>query len=152
MLAKLQSILTDHNVSFETLEHEPVVTSEEARAARGATAGAGLKCLLMNADNRLVLAVVPGEHKLDSKKLRRATDARDVRMALPERVAAVMKCEVGACYPLGNLVDLPTYFDAALQGYEKVVFNAGRKDVSIRMSIGDLIAVVQPHIYDITRS
>jgi len=151
MYQRIVDELDQHGVSYTSLTHAPVVTSNEAARERGNDAATGLKCLLLKSDTDFVLAVLPGSAKLDSRALRRVTESRDVRFADPDDVRERMGCEVGACYPLGNLIRTRTIFDSDIAECEDVVFNAGLHDTSIRMRARDLMALVDPDVYDVTK-
>ena len=65
---RLEAWLREAGVPFRVLEHAPVYTSEEAARVRGTAPEAGAKALVVRAEERHVLLVLPGN--------RRAGDAR----------------------------------------------------------------------------
>lgn len=148
--ADIFQLLQDSNIQFESFEHEPVFTSEQAAAVRGLSADEGAKSLLINAEGKHVLVVLPGNKKLSSSKLRKVLGVKDARFATPEAVRENMGCEIGSCYPLGNVCGLQTYVDESLGQNEWISFNPGKHDVSIRMRYDDYIAVCAPNIVDVS--
>ncbi len=146
---KIITLLDDVGVSYELLEHEPIWTSEDAARVRGFLVAEGAKSLLLKADGEFVLIVIPGDRRLSSSKLRKLLNARDVRFARPEEVKRVMGCEVGACYPIGNFLDVRTIVDASLGKNEYVSFNIGRHDRSVRMRWEDFKKVAKFEIADV---
>lgn len=106
-------LLNSHGVSFETIEHEPVFTSDQAATVRGITTEAGAKSLLLNTDGSFVLCILPGSKKLDTKKVKKLIRVKNLRFATPEEVLDVMGCEVGACYPFGNLKERLQHYNSS---------------------------------------
>ncbi|PJA39532.1 hypothetical protein CO180_00550, partial [candidate division WWE3 bacterium CG_4_9_14_3_um_filter_41_6] len=85
--SKIVEILTTNNVWFETFEHEPVRTSEEASKVRdGYTIDQGAKALIVrvkisNANKKFVMLVLPGIARFDVDKVKLLFEAKDIRFA-----------------------------------------------------------------------
>jgi Ala-tRNA(Pro) deacylase len=146
---KIIKFLRENLVSFETLNHEPVFTSEEAARVRGLNPEMGAKSLLLRADDQFVLAVLPGDKKLNTKKLKEILKAKNIRFANPEEVEEKMFCQIGACYPFGNLIDLPMYVDPSLGENEIIAFSPGVHNRSIKIKWADYQRSVEPNLVDI---
>jgi len=142
-------LLEKNKIKYKALEHEPVYTCEQAAKIRGVSPDSGVKALLIKSKEKFVLILLQGNKKLDSKKLRRATDIKDFRFATPEEVVDIMHCEIGACYPFGNIINLETFADIGLGGLEEINFNAGDHRKSIQMKWADFDKIVKPKIIDI---
>jgi Ala-tRNA(Pro) deacylase len=136
-------------MAYQRLEHEPVFTSEQAAAVRGLSLSQGAKALLFQTKAGYVLVVLPGDRRVDSKKLRKLLGVSDVRFASPEAVKQLMGCEIGSCYPLGFLAGLRTLMDASLGQNDTISFNPGRHDVSIVMAYRDYLALAKPEIVSV---
>src|SRR4051812_49337928 len=108
---EITSLLKNSSISFEEIHHEPVRTSEEAAAVRGLSMSEGAKSLLLKCDGNLTLAIIPSNRKLDSKKVKKLLKVKDIRFATPEEVKEQMGCEVGACYPFGQIAGVKTIVD-----------------------------------------
>jgi Ala-tRNA(Pro) deacylase len=143
---KIISFLKQHNVVFEEIEHEPVYTSEQAAKVRGMSLSSGAKSLLLKAENDFVLVILPGDKRLDSKLLKSYLSVKNIRFATPEEVEHIMGCQIGACYPFGNLIGIRTFVDKSLTDCKEIFFNPGVHDKSIKMKLIDYQAVVQPEI------
>ncbi len=139
-------LLQSHGVPFETIEHEPVFTSDQAATVRGITADAGAKSLLLNADGSFVLCILPGSSKLDTKRVKKLLNVKDLRFAKPEEVLTVMGCEVGACYPFGNLLGVTTFVDPSLSKHEIISFSTGVHTKSIKIKWSDYEKVTKPNL------
>lgn len=138
--------LKNLGVEYQTLKHESVITSAEAASARGSQEGQGAKALVMKADDHMIMVVVPGDKKADTKKLKAALKVKDLEMADKTEVETITKCQIGGVPPLGSLFGLPTYIDDSFDRFKVVYFNAGVRDASIELKLEDLIRVEQPEI------
>lgn len=143
------NLLKTNNIPYKETEHEPVYTSEQAAKVRGISISQGAKSLLLKCGNDFVLVVLPGDCKLDSKKLKNLLKIKEVRFALPEEVKDKMGCEIGACYPFGNLIELPTYVDNSLSKQDVISFNPGLHTRSIEIKWRDFYSLVKPKMVDI---
>ncbi|MCS7006533.1 MAG: YbaK/EbsC family protein [Thermoleophilia bacterium] len=74
-------------------------TAEAAAAAVGCKLGQIVKSLVLLADERPVLALVPGDRKVDRAKVARAVGARAARIASPEVVERVTGFAPGGVAP-----------------------------------------------------
>lgn len=145
------SFLKEGRIKFRLLEHEPVYTSEQAAKVRGVSADMGAKALLLKAGIEYFLAVLPGSLKLDVKKLEDYFGIKEARFAKPEEVKVVMGCEVGACYPFGNLIGVRMLVDNELARNKEISFNPGVHDKSLIMRWEDYKKVVKPTMADISK-
>lgn len=153
---QIQRILKDHDVWFETFEHEPVRTSEEAAGVRhGYGLSQGAKALIVrvipvSGEERRLMLVVPGDKRFSGSKVKKLLDARDVRFASPEEIAEVTGgVQVGGVPPFGNLFGLEVIVDPSLLANEKIIFNAGDRSFSIAMKSEDYKKVVNPRVEEI---
>ena len=147
---KIINLLKTNNILYKETEHEPVYTSEQAAKIRGISINQGAKSLLLKSGNDFVLVVLPGNCRLNSKKLKNILKIKNFRFALPEEVQDKMGCDIGACYPFGNLIDLPTYVDSSLSKNDIISFNPGLHTNSIEIKWQDFYSVVKPKMVDIS--
>ena len=152
---KITTLLTEHGVWFETFEHAPVRTSEEAAATRPEyTISQGAKALIVRVkrDSAKFFAqvVVPGDKRFDSKKLKSVFGLSDVRFATEEEVHTITGGVLpGGVPPFGTLFGLTVYADNGVFENEKIIFNAGDRAFSVGMFSRDYDAVVHPAKGDI---
>ncbi len=143
--------LNEKNISYEVLEHEAVYTSEQAAQVRGLHLTQGAKSLLLKANKEFVLVILPGDKKLDSKKLKTLLGIKSLRFATPEEVKEKMGCEIGACYPFGNLINLQMFVDNNLANNDVIFFNPGIHTKSIKMKWKDYDTHVHPNMRDLSQ-
>jgi Ala-tRNA(Pro) deacylase len=147
---KITHLLTERGVWFETFEHEPVRTSEEAAAVRPEyTLSQGSKALIVRVkkDGKkfFAMVVVPGDMKFDAKKLRTAFGLSDLRFATEAEVSEITGGVLpGGVPPFGNIFGLTVYADEGVFQNEKIIFNAGDRAFSIGMYARDYDEIIQP--------
>jgi len=152
---EIKKILDTNNVWFEVFEHKPVRTSEEAAKIRtGYTLHQGAKALIVrvksSGEKRFVMLVVPGDKRLDNKKVKSVLEATDVRFASETEVKEVTGGVLpGGVPPFGNLFGLQVYVDPGVLGNKRIVFNAGDRRVSLGMKSEDYFSLVKPNVVDI---
>lgn len=144
VLHRIQDLLASRSIPFELTHHRPVFTSAEAAEVRGESLHSGAKALVVKADDRFVMLVLPGDHSLDSKQARKFLAAKSIRFASREEVAVLTGLEPGSIPPFGTLFGLRTFCDAALAGCGRINFNAGSHSDSVRMLYVDYEAVEKP--------
>jgi Ala-tRNA(Pro) deacylase len=147
---RLHERLQAAGIAFTVLRHEPVYTSEQAAAVRGVPLASGAKALVLKAGESFVLAVVPADRKLDSKKARTALGSRSIRFASREEVEQITGLQPGSIPPFGSLFGLPTWCDPALGESASINFNAGDHSISVQMSYADYVAIEQPTLAGLT--
>jgi len=152
---KITTLLSERGVWFETFEHAPVRTSEEAAAMRPEyTLAQGAKALIVRVkkggEKLFVQVVVPGDKKFDTKKLKLQFGFSDLRFATEEEVHTITVGVLpGGVPPFGNLFGLTVYADLGIFEHEKIIFNAGDRAYSVGMLSRDYDAIVQPEKGDI---
>jgi prolyl-tRNA editing enzyme YbaK/EbsC (Cys-tRNA(Pro) deacylase) len=153
---KIASLLRERGVWFETFEHEPVRTSEEAAAVRPEySISQGSKALIVRmkkgSEKFFAMVVVPGDKKFDVKKLKATFGLSDLRFATEAEVGEITGGVLpGGVPPFGNIFGLTVYADEGVFINEKIIFNAGDRSFSIGMYAKDYDSIVQPKRGDIT--
>lgn len=146
---EIVKLLDNQTIKYEILEHEPVYTSEQAAKVRGLSLREGAKSLLLKAGNKFILVVLPGDKKLDSKKLKQRLSTKNLRFASPEEVKEIMGCEIGACYPIGTIIGIKPLVETSLSQNEIISFNPGVHNKSIKIQWDDYQRLANPELADI---
>ena len=154
--SKILDLLKAGGYWFETFEHEPVRTSEEAAKVRtGYSLEQGAKAIIIRVkrsqqDKEFLMLVLPGDKRFDGVKLKALLGAKDIRFATTEEVGKLTDgVEPGGVPPFGNLFDLKVIVDPSLMKLEKIVFNAGDRRFSVAMKAEDYRKIVKPEITEI---
>lgn len=142
--------LDDEKIPYSILEHSPVFTSEQAALVRGHTKEGGMKrgakAMIIRSEGRFFQFVLPGDRKLDFKKIKTILHSESASLATPEEVEKVIGCAPGAVPPFGTLFGLPTYVDETLLENQEIDFNAGKHTISVTMKTKDWVKVVEPKV------
>ena len=153
---KIQELLKQNGFWFETFEHEPVRTSEEAANLRtGYTLKQGAKSIILRVkiaggDKYYIMLVVPGDKRFNDEKVKKILEAKDIRFATDEEVKKITDgIEPGGIPPFGELFNIKSIVDPSIFDNEKIVFNAGDRRVSIGMISDDYRKLAKPYVIDI---
>jgi Ala-tRNA(Pro) deacylase len=99
-----------------------------------------------------VLAIIPGDRRLDGNKLARLFDRRKSRFVSPEVAHALTGCIIGSIPPV-SFGGLDVVCDREVAGrYAEIAFNAGRLDRSIVVAVEDYLRIVKPRLADIQQA
>jgi|APSaa5957512622_1039677.scaffolds.fasta_scaffold17251_2 Ala-tRNA(Pro) deacylase len=157
MAARITDLLDQDAAPYETFEHAPVRTSEEAARVRdGYTLQQGAKALIVRAKDtagepRFVMLVMPADRRFDKTKLRDNCGLRNTRFATTDEVAELTGgVEPGGVPPFGGLFGLDVLCDPSLFENEKIVFNAGDRSFSVGMRSDDYQRIACPQAVSIT--
>jgi len=151
VVEKITTLLKKNNCWFETFEHAPVRTSEEAAKLRtGYELCQGAKAIIARVrgaekGKHFVMFIIPGDQKFDKDKIKSEFGLSDLRFALENEVAEITKDVLpGGVPPFGNLFGLQVYMDKGVLENEKIIFNAGDRSFSVGMKSADYMKLVNP--------
>ncbi len=157
VVEKIRTLLFERGAWFETFEHEPVRTSEEAAKLRyGYALSQGAKALIVRGKiagegKKFLMIVVSGDKRFDADKLKQAFNIRDVRFATEAEVSEITRGILpGGVPPFGGLFGLEIYADRGIFDNEKIVFNAGDRAFSIAMKSEEYRRIALPKVGDIS--
>ena len=148
---KLVQQLEAENAAFRIVSHAPEGHSERVSALRGTTTHQGAKAMLCkitaaNAET-WVLAIVPGDRRVDMKALAELFGGRKASIAPAEMAQDLTGCTVGAIPPMSFDERLKLVVDSGLIGDEQeIAFNAGRLDRSIILNTADYLRIFRPQL------
>jgi len=113
----------------------------EGAAKLGIPAERIFKTLLAEADDHLVVGVVPVSGHLDLKALGRAIGAKRATMADPATAQKATGYVVGGISPIGQKRRLPTVIDQSAANQATILVSGGRRGLDIELAPADLVAV-----------
>jgi Ala-tRNA(Pro) deacylase len=118
------------------LEHEPVITSEDAARTRGFELKQGIKALLFtDQKDNWVVVNVPADKKADQNKVAPAMgwSKNGIRMATREQVEEITGCEIGSVPPFGHKTTIPLLVDVGIYENKENAFNIGLRTNSVKI-------------------
>ena len=149
---KLKAFLDEKQIRYLTLHHSPAYTSQELAAATHISGRAWAKTVILEADGKMAMAVLPATERVDLDALGPILGADVVKLA-EEKVfkSRFPDCELGAMPPFGNLFDMPVVVANTLAEDPEIVFNAGSHQIAFEMTFEDFRGLVEPTIAGFTR-
>jgi Cys-tRNA(Pro)/Cys-tRNA(Cys) deacylase len=124
----------------------------EAAAALGVDPATVFKTLIVSADDRLAVGIVPVTGELDLKAIAAALGARRAAMADPAAAERSSGYVVGGISPFGQKRRLPTVLDASATGHARILVSAGRRGLQVEVAPQDLARVLDARLAPIVRS
>ncbi len=139
--------LTSHHTPFTRHWHPRAVSAHRLAAAAHVTGYQVAKSVIIEADGKLAIAVVPATEMLDEELAKRALGAKDVQLATEDSFKDLFgECEVGAEPPFGGLYGLPVIVDSRLPREGFMVFRAGSHEEAMEMQWSDFAALERPKV------
>jgi Ala-tRNA(Pro) deacylase len=141
--------LDKSGVAYEVTEHKPAFTAQQVAAEEHEPGRYVAKPVIVKADDKCVMCVLPACCKIDLKTLKSQLGARSVELVEENEMGKLFPdCELGAEPPFGNLYDLPTVMDKALENDDHIMFQAGTHDKAVTMSMADYRKLVAPKVLE----
>lgn len=139
--------LDSKGIRYEMSQHRPTFTAQQMAAEEHVPGMNVAKPVVIRADEKYYMCVLPACCKIDTDALKKALGANKVNLADEDELARLFgDCALGAEPPFGQLYGLETLMDAALEKDPYVVFQAGTHEQAIRMSLGDYMKLAQPRV------
>ncbi len=149
----VMSFLKKNNIPFEVIEHPPAYSAHEVAVASHVPDKDLAKTLIVQADDKNCMVVIPGDRRLDLHLLKDVIKAKHVNLSHEEDLKSLFPdCELGAMPPFGNLYALQVIVDNALLEDDKIVFNACSHTKAIKIKMQDYLQIVNPMIAVVSRS
>ena len=147
----LVALLNDAKAKFRVIEHEAEGRSENISAIRGNRPEQAAKAMVLDLRGgggglRHVLAILPGNRKLDFGAVAQLFEARKCGFASPETAQELTGCAMGSVPPFALNPNLAIVVDEDLLANDTLFFNAGRLDRSMELDAKDWLAVAQPRV------
>ena len=140
---RIKRIFQELSITPIYLEHQPVITSEEAARSRGFELKQGIKALLFTNEQEWIIVDLPADRKVDQKIVAAflGWSKSKIRMAMPEEVLQKTGCEIGAVPPFGHKEQIPILLDVGVYDNEESAFNIGLRTHSVKIKT-ELMRVV----------
>jgi Ala-tRNA(Pro) deacylase len=148
---ELLALLDRHGAEYRLIDHRPEGRTVAASAIRGHPLEEAAKCIVLRVNvgsdaSRYVLAVIPGDRRVDLdavKSLFGASSVGFAETAIAERLAGSPS---GSVLPFALNPSLELIVDPGLLTASALYFNAARLDQSIRLSATDYKRIACPRV------
>lgn len=143
---RIRDYLDSQNAPYEWLPHPQAFTAQEVAHSLHVSGKRLAKTVMLDADGRLVMGVLPASHRLIVAELKAALEVSHLEM-LPEGELAKIfpDCDLGAIPPFGNLYGIEVWVDRVVAESGEIVFTAGTHVDAVRMKYSDYAELVKPH-------
>jgi Ala-tRNA(Pro) deacylase len=149
--------LHEGQASYRLIDHAPEGQTDAVSALRGHSARQAAKCLILIVKlgkkvTRFVLAVVPGDARVDTARIRELYGATYVGFAGAEQAEKLAGSVAGTVLPFAFHPDLELIADPSLLEGETMFFNAARLDRSIELPTSDYLRIARPRLERIVQA
>ncbi len=146
---KLIEFLDKSGVNYEVSKHQPAFTAQSMAAVEHEPGKYVAKPVIVKADDKYVMCVLPACYKIDLRALKNQLGAKKVELVEEKDIGKIFgDCELGAQPPFGNLYDLPTIIDKTLEKDDHIMFQSGTHEKAIRMSMADYQKLASPKVLE----
>jgi Ala-tRNA(Pro) deacylase len=144
---QVKEYLDQQKVKYQVCSHRPTFTAQQMAAAEHVPGMDVAKPVIIQADGKYYMCVLPACCKVDLEMLRSALDVGEIQLADEKEMAKLFPdCELGAEPPFGNLFDMPTIMDDTLGKDGFIVCQAGKHDQALRINLQDYEKLVHPQV------
>lgn len=152
---RLMTLLDDSGAQYRRIVHPPEGRTAPASRLRGHPDEQAAKCLVVRVglgrrNRRYVLAVVPGDCRVDLAGVRDMLKGTDAAFATPEVAEELTGCVRGTILPFSFDDRLELVVDPGLLRHEEIFFNAARLDLSIGLRTRDYLTLAWPRVAPLT--
>lgn len=123
----------------------------EAVDALGIDPARVFKTIVVSADGRLGLAVVPADAEVDLKAAADALGGRRAVIAEPVEAERATGYVLGGISPLGTRRPLPVVLDASAADHPTIHVSAGRRGLEIELAAADLVRLTHGRLAPVAR-
>jgi Ala-tRNA(Pro) deacylase len=148
---RLVALLDEQGAAYRTIDHEPEGATELVSELRGNSLAQAAKCIVVMVKvgkkvTRYVLAVVPGDRRVDLNAVKALLEGTYVSFATKEIAERLAGSVSGTVLPFSFDEKLELVVDPALLENEEIFFNAARLDRSLALATKDYQRIAQPRV------
>jgi Ala-tRNA(Pro) deacylase len=141
--------LKKSGIKYELKEHKPAFSAQQMAAAEHEPGKFVAKPVIVKVDGKFMMCVLAACYKVDLRALKSQLGVKSVELAEEEEVGRIFgDCELGAEPPFGNLYDIPTIMDKALEADDHIMFQAGSHDKAVRIKMADYRKLTNPKVLE----
>ncbi|MCR8969612.1 prolyl-tRNA synthetase associated domain-containing protein [Facklamia sp. 7083-14-GEN3] len=141
--------LKELGISFQIVDHEPALTTEQADAFIEGIEGVRTKTMFLTNRKKteFYLLIMNDQKQLDMDQLKELIHANKVRMASAESLKEKMQLSSGVVSPFGLLFneekDIKVYFDYEIMGQDRMSFHPNTNEKTIFIETQDLLKFIE---------
>ncbi|HLD41674.1 MAG TPA: threonine--tRNA ligase, partial [archaeon] len=151
---KLIELLDNNKTEYRLIDHKPEGRTEIVSPMRGNKLSEAAKCIVVmikGKDTKYVLAVFPGDSKVDLNTVKDLFGATYASFATPEIAEKLSGSVSGTILPFSFNPKLELIVDPKLLENDYIYFNAARLDRSMALKTKDYVKLAKPRLEKITQ-
>ena len=148
---QLIALLDSHGAHYRLIDHEPEGRTEVVSPMRGNALSQAAKCIVLMVKlgkkvTKYVLAVVPGDARVDLNAVKTLLGATYVAFASPDIAERLAGSVTGTVLPFSFNPELELVVDPSLLENDEIYFNAARLDRSMALKTSDYFEIAWPRL------
>jgi Ala-tRNA(Pro) deacylase len=148
---RLMDLLDRHGARYRLMDHAPEGRTELVSTMRGNALAQAAKCMVLMVKlgkkvTRYVLAVVPGDARVDLAAVRSLLGGTYASFASAEMAEELAGSVVGTVLPFTFDPRLALIADPSLLAHDELFFNAARLDRSLAVATSDYVRIANPRL------
>ena len=148
---RLIALLNQSGTPYRLIDHAPEGRTELVSAMRGNTLSQAAKCIILMVKlgkkvTRYVLAVVPGDAKVDLQAVKALMGGTYVAFASAEIAERLAGSVTGTILPFSFNPELEVIVDPSLLENDEIYFNAARLNRSMILTTKDYVTFAKPRL------
>ena len=152
-LTRLENFLNMEHINYKRIVHSRAYTAQKIAAYSHISGNEIAKTVMVKIDGKLCMVVLPASYQVNLNELKRATRAKEVRLATESEFKdSFTDCEVGAQPPFGNLYHMDVFVAEKLTKDINIAFNACNHAELIQMTYKDYQRLVHPTVLKLART
>jgi Ala-tRNA(Pro) deacylase len=149
----VRQYLDQSHKHFDVLSHLDTYSAHGMAQAIRVRDDEVAKPVILKADGKYVMAVIPASSRIDLDKARSALQVRTLELAPESDFGRLFPdCERGARPPFGSQYGMPTMIDESLTHDEQIVFEGNTHREAFRMPYHEFEELERPRMADLTRN
>ncbi len=148
---RLLNTLAKAKAKYKVVGHKTVFTAYDLANTLKRKLGTVAKTVLVKADKGFTLFVLPGDRRVDLKKVKKLLGAKNVGLSTERVLTTKLKVKPGSISPLllKGTEGIGVIVDQSLKGAKKILTGAGTFTDSLEMSAKELVRLAKATLADI---
>lgn len=146
----VETYLHKHGVPYEVVRHRVVFTAYDLAATLKEQLARIGKTLVVKADQRLLLVILPANRRLDLLRVKKTLGASKVVLLSEKELLKAFKVKAGGMTSFGVLHKAGVLVDGALTKASHALLSAGSFTDSVRMKMKDFVKLENAQVGNVS--
>lgn len=147
----LESFLGSKGIWHRFLDKPSTIHTADASKVTGIPLNRITKSLVFKADGKPILAVIPGNAKVDVHKLAAVLGAKRVELASFEEAEVLSGYPPGGTPPIHHAKIERVVFDVRLTSFDTIYGGGGTRDKLVELRVEDVLKLTRSLVADISK-